>query len=104
GRAVAAAGEVAGEGGPGGLEDEVPRRADTATDDEQARVEHRRQAGQALARPPADVLEQLQGGRVATSRDLGHHLAVQLLGVAAAPVRERPGVRAALPHELPGLT
>ena len=44
--------------------DEVARGADAATDDHQRGVEHRGEAGETLAGPPADALEELDGGRV----------------------------------------
>src|SRR5699024_5724563 len=63
--AVAASGQLPGEGVPGRTEEEVPGRADAAADDEDLGIECRGEVGDPDPEPVPDLGEQLDGRRVA---------------------------------------
>ena len=67
-RAVAAAGELGGEGRADRVEQQVAGLADAAADHDDRRVEHGGQGGDALAEPAAQLGELLDGERVAVLR------------------------------------
>ena len=92
-----------GVGGPGGLEQQVAGLADAAADDDDRRVEHDGEVGDALPQPLADAGEQPDRGRVPGRGSLGDHRTGHRLRIAAGELEQRGAGRAILPAERTGL-